>query len=147
MSAHRGEAIVFHDTIEVELDEEFAAADLSGPLGHVVARSGVLEGTATLFNRGSTGALTTIELEAGCLRDLRRALDEIAPATLDYDHNARWGDGNGFSHLRAALLGPSLSVPIRKGRPVFSTWQQPIAINFDNRPRRREVCVTVIGVG
>jgi secondary thiamine-phosphate synthase enzyme len=146
MKPKRGAAVVFHETLAIELEPEFATADLSGAVVDVVARSGVQEGIATLFCRGSTAAVTTIEYESGCLCDLRRALETLAPAHGEYAHNARWGDGNGFSHLRAALLGPSLTVPITDGRPVFSTWQQPILINFDNRGRHREIRVTVVGL-
>ena len=139
-------SILHHATTTVQLDAEFDAADLSEPLDAAIAASGVGEGIAILFNEGSTAALTTIEFESGCLGDLRRALDQVAPADGDYAHNARWGDGNGFSHLRAALIGPSLSIPISNGRSALSTWQQPIVINFDNRPRRRTVRITVLGV-
>ncbi len=138
--------IVHHHTASFTLDPEFDSADLSDDVARAVADSGVSDGTVTIFNIGSTAAITTIEYESGCLADLRRALDEIAPATLDYEHNRRWGDGNGFSHLRAALLGPSLSVPVVSGRAAFSTWQQPVLINVDNRRRERTVRITVTGV-
>ena len=137
--------IVHHEEVQVSLSEEFDAADLSAAVNGAVATSGVLEGVVTLFSRGSTSALTTIEFEAGCLTDLRRALNRIAPASAEYDHNRRWGDGNGFSHLRAALIGPSLSAPVMSGQAAFSTWQQPIVINFDNRARTRTVQITVMG--
>jgi secondary thiamine-phosphate synthase enzyme len=137
---------VHQETIEVSLEAEFDAADLSDDVERIVAASGIREGTVTLFNAGSTAAITTIEYESGCLTDLRRALESIAPASGDYEHNLRWGDGNGFSHLRAALLGPSITVPVIDGRPGCSTWQQPIVINFDNRARTRRVVVTVVGV-
>jgi secondary thiamine-phosphate synthase enzyme len=94
---------------------------------------------------GSTGAVTTIEYEPGALEDLRRALDRIAPATEDYAHNARWGDGNGFSHVRSALLKTSLAIPIVDGRLVLGTWQQVVVINLDNRSRKREVVGVVVG--
>jgi secondary thiamine-phosphate synthase enzyme len=138
--------IVHHETASFDLDAEFDSADLSQAVSGAIARSGVQDGVATIFTMGSTAAVTTIEYESGCLKDLRRALDQIAPANESYAHNLRWGDGNGFSHLRAALLGPSLSVPIESGRAAFSTWQQPILINCDNRHRRRSVRITVVGV-
>lgn len=137
--------ITHRECIEVELDAEFDAADLSGEVERIVAESGVRDGTITIFSAGATAAVTTIEYEPGCLTDLQRALDQIAPAHEDYAHNERWGDGNGFSHLRSALLGPSVSAPVIDGQPGFSTWQQPIVLNFDNRARRREVWVTVVG--
>jgi secondary thiamine-phosphate synthase enzyme len=94
---------------------------------------------------GSTGAVTTIEYESGALSDLRAALDHIAPVDAHYQHNARWGDGNGFSHVRSALLKTSIAIPIVDGRLQLGTWQQIIVINLDNRPRDREVVATVVG--
>ena len=137
--------VVHQEEIEVRLDAEFSAADLSADVDRVVADSGVVFGVVTIFSAGSTAAVTTIEYESGCLADLRRALDGLAPVVGEYDHNRRWGDGNGFSHLRSALLGPSLSAPVVSGRAGFSTWQQPIVVNFDNQARTRRVTVTVIG--
>jgi secondary thiamine-phosphate synthase enzyme len=119
--------------------------DLSAEVRRVVADSGVRAGIATLFTPSSTSALTTIEFEPGALDDLRRALDEIAPAGRDYRHNLRWDDGNGHAHLRAALLGPSLSIPIIDGQLALGTWQQVLFIDFDVRPRQREVVVQVVG--
>ena len=94
---------------------------------------------------GSTGALTTIEYEAGALSDLRQALEKLAPVDGDYDHNARWGDGNGFSHVRSALLKTSLSLPVIDGEIALGTWQQVVAINLDNRARERELVAVLIG--
>ena len=99
----------------------------------------------TLFTPSSTSALTTIEFESGALDDLRRALDQIAPPDADYKHNLRWGDHNGHSHLRAALLGPSLSIPVVEGRLTLGTWQQILFIDFDERPRSRRLMVQLIG--
>jgi secondary thiamine-phosphate synthase enzyme len=138
--------IVHHATAQLELDPVFDAADLSQLAQRTVKDAGVRDGTLTIFCEGSTGAVTTIEYESGCLKDLRDALERMAPSDAEYAHNLRWGDGNGFSHLRAALVGPSLTVPIADGRPCFSTWQQPILVNFDNRRRRRRVRLTVVGV-
>ena len=119
--------------------------DLSTEVQRVITDSGVHAGIATLFTPSSTSALTTIEFEPGALDDLRRALDEIAPPGRDYRHNLRWDDGNGHAHLRAALLGPSLSVPIVDGQLAFGTWQQVLFIEFDVRPRQREIVVQVVG--
>ena len=96
-----------------------------------------------LFVEGSTAALSTIEYEPGALADLQRALEQIAPMNADYAHNAAWGDGNGYAHLRAALLKPDLCVPIRCGNLALGTWQQIILIDFDNRPRERRVLATI----
>ncbi|HXX64148.1 MAG TPA: secondary thiamine-phosphate synthase enzyme YjbQ [Bacteroidota bacterium] len=94
---------------------------------------------------GSTAGITTIEYEEGALDDLRSAIERIAPADIHYEHDKRWGDGNGFSHVRAALLGPSLCVPVEGGRLRLGTWQQIVLIDFDNRPRRREVIFEIVG--
>ncbi|MBM2850291.1 MAG: hypothetical protein HW418_3233, partial [Anaerolineales bacterium] len=106
---------------------------------------GLSDGIVTVFCPSSTSALTTIEFEDGALADLRRAFDEIAPPDRDYRHNLRWGDGNGHAHLRAALLGPSLTIPFTKGQLRLGTWQQVVYIDFDNRPRRRTLVVQMVG--
>ena len=119
--------------------------DVTESIRGAVAESGVKNGSVTVFTPSSTSALTTIEYEGGALNDLRRLFDEIIPADRDYAHNARWGDGNGHSHVRAALLGASLSVPFVNGRLTLGTWQQIIFIDFDNRPRNRELILQIIG--
>jgi secondary thiamine-phosphate synthase enzyme len=98
-----------------------------------------------VFVPGSTGAVTTIEHEPGAVRDLVEALERIAPSDRTYHHDARWGDGNGFSHLRAALLGPSLTIPVSSGSCVLGTWQQIVLVENDNRPRERRVMVSFVG--
>ncbi len=110
-----------------------------------VAEAGVRDGAVVVSLTGSTGAVTTIEYESGALADLRRALDRLAPADDDYAHNARWGDGNGFSHVRSALLKTSLAVPIAGGQLQLGTWQQIVVLNLDNRAREREVVAVVVG--
>ena len=119
--------------------------DVTEPIGRAVAESGVKNGSVTIFTPSSTSAVTTIEYEGGALNDLCRLFDEIIPADRDYAHNARWGDGNGHSHIRAALLGASLSVPFVNGRLTLGTWQQIIFIDFDNRSRQRELILQVMG--
>lgn len=119
--------------------------DLTDPVERLIAASGLGDGLVTLFTPSSTSALTTIEYEDGALDDLRRALDRIAPPDAEYRHNLRWGDENGHAHLRAALLGPSLAIPVRAGQMTLGTWQQIIFIDFDVRPRRRTVIVQIIG--
>jgi secondary thiamine-phosphate synthase enzyme len=94
---------------------------------------------------GATAGITTIENEEGALRDLREAIERMAPRDIHYEHDTRWGDGNGFSHVRAALLGPSLSVPVADGKLRLGTWQQIVLIDFDNRPRNREVIFEIVG--
>ncbi len=117
--------------------------DISQQVRSAVAASGVTEGVAHLFVQGSTAALSTIEFEPGAVRDLKEALERIAPMDARYHHNERWGDGNGFAHLRAALMKPSLSVPIEGGQLQLGTWQQVILLDFDNRSRKRLVYVEV----
>ncbi|MCK6459322.1 MAG: secondary thiamine-phosphate synthase enzyme YjbQ [Planctomycetes bacterium] len=124
---------------------ETEVLDLTERVRALVRKSGVREGTVHLFVPGSTAGLTTIELEPGCVADLRAAFERIAPREGRYDHNARWGDGNGFSHVRAALLGPSLTVPVGDGLPLLGTWQQVVLVDFDNRGRDRKVVATVMG--
>jgi secondary thiamine-phosphate synthase enzyme len=105
----------------------------------------VADGLVTVFCPGSTGAITTIEYESGVLEDLKEALERIAPSDIPYAHDRRWQDGNGFSHVRAALMKPSLSVPLVSGKLTLGTWQQIVFIDFDNRSRHRELVVQVIG--
>jgi secondary thiamine-phosphate synthase enzyme len=119
--------------------------DVTEAVAQAVRQAGLREGLVTVFSPSSTSALTTTEFEDGALADLRRALDEIAPPDRDYAHNRRWGDGNGHAHLRAALIGPELSVPVTGGRLRLGTWQQIVFIDFDNRPRRRVLLVQMIG--
>ena len=127
------------------LDAEFGHRDVTDDVERLVAESGVRNGMVVVSLTGSTGAVTTIEYESGALADLRRALDRLAPANDDYAHNARWGDGNGFSHVRSALLKTSLAVPVVDGRLQLGTWQQIVVINLDNRAREREVVAVVVG--
>ena len=119
--------------------------DVTEQVAQVVAGCGMTSGIVTLFTPSATSGLTTIEYESGCVSDLRRLFDEIVNPEQHYAHNARWGDGNGHSHVRAALLGPSLTVPFVNGRLTLGTWQQIIFIDFDNRARRRRLVVQVIG--
>ena len=119
--------------------------DITDAVARAVAESGVISGVVTLFCPGSTSALTTIEFEPGVVADLQQVFDELAPADRDYRHNERWGDGNGHSHVRAALLGPSLAVPFVERRLTLGTWQQIVHIDFDIRPRRREIIAQIVG--
>ena len=117
--------------------------NITPQVSRAVEQAGVRQGVAHLFVAGSTAALTAIEFEPGALQDLKRALDQIAPMNAEYAHNAAWGDGNGYAHLRAALLKPSLCVPIQGGRLTLGTWQQIVLIDFDNRPRQRKILVMI----
>jgi len=118
---------------------------LSGDVEAFVNETGVREGWVMVFVPGSTGAVTTIEFESGAVNDLKRAIEQIAPRDGEYEHNLRWGDGNGYSHVRAALMGPSLILPISEGRVQTGTWQQIVLCDYDNRPRRRRIQLQVLG--
>ena len=119
--------------------------DITPEVAKAVARSGLASGIALVFVAGSTAGITTIEFESGAVADLKRALDRLAPQDQDYAHNARWGDGNGFAHVRAALTGAGFSVPFAEGRLLLGTWQQIVLLDHDNRSREREVIVQMVG--
>ena len=119
--------------------------DITDQVRQKVTASGLLDGIVTVFCPSSTSGLTTIEYESGCLSDLKRLFDQLAPLEQHYAHNARWGDGNGHSHVRAALLKAFFTVPFVNGRLTLGTWQQIIYVDFDNRSRRRELVVQVMG--
>lgn len=117
--------------------------DISAQIRRACETSNVTEGVAHVFVVGSTAAVSTIEYEPGAIQDLRDALERIAPMDAEYKHNEAWHDGNGYAHLRAALMKPSLSIPILKGKLMLGTWQQVILLDFDNRPRTRTIHVQV----
>ena len=133
------------DAIELQTRGHGDMLDITGEVAARVRESGMTAGVVTVFCPGSTSALTTIEYESGALADLQRLFDEIVPPDRDYAHNRRWGDGNGHSHVRAALLGPSLAVPFVDGELQLGTWQQITYCDFDNRSRSRRVVVQIMG--
>jgi len=134
------------DTIQLTTQGHADIHDLTQATAESVRRSELRDGTVTLFCPSATSGLTTLEYESGCIADLQRLFDEIANPDRHYAHNARWGDGNGHSHVRAALLGPSLTVPFVNGRLTLGTWQQIIYVDFDNRSRQRELVAQIMGV-
>ncbi|HUA57955.1 MAG TPA: secondary thiamine-phosphate synthase enzyme YjbQ [Verrucomicrobiae bacterium] len=119
--------------------------DITARVARAIHESGIETGIVNVSGVGSTLGITTLEFEPGCVSDFERALEKIAPSATDYAHNARWGDENGFSHLRSALVGTAKTFPIRQGRPGLGTWQQIVLCDFDDRPREREIIVTVMG--
>lgn len=119
--------------------------DITADTVDFVARTGVKEGLVTLSVPGSTASITTIEFEEGVISDLIDALEKIVPSGKVYKHDAAWGDGNGYSHVRAALMKPSLSIPVIGGRPALGTWQQIVLCDFDNKGRSRKVIMQVMG--
>lgn len=136
---------VYTGTIRLSTKGHSDMHDLTPKVQDIVRASGLQDGIVTVFCPSSTSGVTTIEFESGALSDLKRLFEEIAPEDREYAHNLRWGDGNGYAHVRAALLGPSLTVPFRGGRLLLGTWQQITFIDFDNRPRQREIIVQVVG--
>ena len=121
------------------------AHDITDVVATAVAQSKCAAGIATVFVVGSTASVTTIEYEPGAVADLNRLFEEIAPREADYRHHLRWGDDNGSSHVRAALLGPSLTVPFSGGALLLGTWQQIMLLEFDTRPRKREIVIQIVG--
>jgi secondary thiamine-phosphate synthase enzyme len=121
------------------------AHDITDFVAASVAASACTGGIATVFVVGSTAAVTTIEFEPGAVADLNRLFEMIAPRDAEYRHHLRWGDDNGSSHVRAALLGPSLTIPFADRKLILGTWQQIMLLEFDTRPRKREIVVQVIG--
>jgi secondary thiamine-phosphate synthase enzyme len=119
--------------------------DLTAKVRQQIDQERIQNGLVTLFVSGSTAALTTIEYESGLVQDLKEFVEKLIPSGRKYHHDDRWGDDNGFSHLRASLFGPSLQIPIESGRPLLGTWQQIVLLDFDNRPRDREIIVQLIG--
>jgi secondary thiamine-phosphate synthase enzyme len=119
--------------------------DITDKVDHKVSQSGIKNGVAVVFVSGSTAGLTTIEYEEGLIADFQALWNRIAPKNMRYDHNERWGDGNGYAHVRASLLGCSLSVPFKNGKLTLGTWQQIVLVDFDNRPRSRTVIVQIMG--
>ncbi len=132
-------------TLQFETRGNADMIDVTSQVADEVRKSEVSAGIVTIFSPSSTSALTTIEYESGALHDLQRLFDQIVPEDQDYQHNLRWGDGNGHSHVRAALLKASLTVPFRDGALLLGTWQQIIFVDFDNRPRRRHLVLQIIG--
>ena len=130
---------------QYSLQAEFGHEDITRDVQQLVSDSGVVSGAVTVGSVGSTGGVTTIEYEPGALSDLRLALERLAPVDGEYQHNLRWGDGNGFSHVRSALMKTGLSIPVTEGRLALGTWQQLIVLNLDNRARRRDVVAVVMG--
>lgn len=130
---------------EVSTGGQGDARDLTPVVAQTVQDSGIRAGIATVFVVGSTAGITTIEFEPGVVHDLDAVLEALVPRGRSYQHHLRWGDDNGSSHVRAALVGPSLTIPFRNGELMLGTWQQVTLLEFDTRPRRREVVVQLLG--
>ena len=138
MSVHSGE-------ISIETDGEVDIVDITSDVQGVVKKSKIQDGIVCVFVPGSTGTITTIEYEPGLMKDLPRALEKIAPKGIRYDHHETWHDDNGHSHVRASLMGPSATFPVKKGKVIHGTWQQIVFVEFDTRPRNRRITVQIVG--
>lgn len=136
---------LFCKSVEISLKTGPDIRDITASLEQLIHESQVENGSLNATMVGSTGSLTTIEYESGVVSDLMAAVNRMAPAELEYEHEKAWHDGNGHSHVQAALLGPSIALPIRNGRLKLGTWQQAVAINHDNRRRQRTIEVTIVG--
>lgn len=137
--------MVVNSRIHLETRGNGHVLDITDKVHLAIQQSGIKNGTVTLFTPSSTSALTTTEYESGVVHDLQEMFDRIAPESMDYRHNLRWGDGNGHAHARHALFGPSLVVPVVESRMTLGTWQQIIFVDFDNRARSRSIVVQVMG--
>ena len=137
--------MIYTETISINTNGFCDIINITQPVLSILKQSLITNGLITIFCPGSTGSITTIEYESGVLQDLKEALERIAPSDIPYKHNERWGDGNGFSHVRAALMKPSLTVPLVNGKLTLGTWQQVVFIDFDNRGRHREIVVQIVG--
>ena len=137
--------IVATDTVTVSTKGQGDAQDVTERVAAAVSASNVRNGVATVFVSGSTAGVTTIEFEPGAIADLNGLFERLAPRSAEYRHHLRWGDDNGSSHVRAALLGPSLTVPIVNGSLTLGTWQQIMLLEFDTRPRKREIVLQIVG--
>jgi secondary thiamine-phosphate synthase enzyme len=131
--------------LSFQTSSETDIIDITAQVARKVAESGLTEGQVVIFVPGSTAAVTTVEYESGVVRDLQETIERLVPTGILYRHDARWGDGNGYAHVRAALLGPSLAVPLVKGRLMLGTWQQIVLVDFNNEPRDRKVLVSISG--
>jgi len=137
--------MIFSEKISLSTNGFSDMIDMTHHVLGVIDRSGIENGLVTVWCPGSTGAVTTIEYESGVLKDLQKAIEKIVPSNIPYEHDRRWGDGNGFSHVRAALMKPSLTIPLIHGKLTLGTWQQIVFIDFDNRKRDRNILVHLIG--
>jgi secondary thiamine-phosphate synthase enzyme len=136
---------IITEHIHVSTKGGSSLTDLTERIASVLAESGMKEGQALVFAPGATAGVTTIEFEPGLMRDFPDALERIAPADFPYQHDNTWGDGNGHGHVRASMIGPSLTVPFQSGRLLLGTWQQIVLVDCDNRPRKRDVVVQLTG--
>lgn len=135
----------YHQRISLETKGDCEIIDITERVEQIVTESNISSGLCTVFCPGSTGAITTIEYEGGLLEDFPIAMERIAPKDAKYEHDKRWGDGNGHSHIRASIVGPSCTIPIINKNLIIGTWQQIVFVDYDNRPRNRSLEIMLIG--
>ena len=136
---------VYYDELNIKTKGEVDIVDITSDVQKIVSKSKIKDGIVCVFVLGSTGSITTVEYEPGLMQDLPAALEKIAPKNIYYKHHETWHDDNGHSHVRASLMGPSKSFPIKNGKLLHGTWQQLVFIEFDTRPRNRNIIVQIIG--
>ncbi|RLF55666.1 MAG: YjbQ family protein [Thermoplasmata archaeon] len=136
---------VYNDEINVSTNGEVDIIDITDSIQNIINKSRLKEGILCVFVSGSTATITTIEYEPGLMKDLPRMLQKIAPKGIHYDHHETWHDDNGHSHVRASLMGPGITIPFKKGKLIHGTWQQIVFVEFDTRPRDRNIVVQLVG--
>ncbi len=146
MSKQEMSPIILSYDFSIDMKKGIDIKDITDRVREAVQESGVLTGSVHITSIGSTGSITTIEYEPGAVADLKRVINELAPPDAHYEHEMAWHDGNGHSHVQAALLGPSEVIPIRNGNLSLGTWQQIVVINHDIKPRRRKINMTIMGL-
>ena len=134
-----------NQTFEIKTTAGTDVLDITHKVQDIVSKAKIDNGLVTIFTPGSTAGLSTIEYESGVVEDLKEAVERLVPSDKEYRHDARWGDGNGYAHVRAALLKPSLTIPLYEGEMILGTWQQIVLLDFDNRPRNRHIVVQILG--
>ncbi|MBN1552763.1 YjbQ family protein [bacterium] len=137
--------IVHTAEIHIQTKGHGHAVDITSDVQKIITESGLINGIAVVFVPGATAGLTTIEFESGAVKDLQLAIDRMAPETISYHHNLKWHDGNGHSHVRAALIGPDITIPVKGNRLILGTWQQILLLDFDNKSRHRCVVTQLLG--
>jgi secondary thiamine-phosphate synthase enzyme len=136
---------VFYEDIQISTKGEVDIIDITDDAQKIVEKSNIRHGIVTIFNPGSTGVLTTIEFEPGLKKDFPKMLEKIAPKDIYYNHHETWHDDNGHSHVRASLMGPSITIPVRDGKILHGTWQQIVFVELDTKNRNRNIAVQILG--
>jgi len=136
---------VHYEEINIQTNGEVDIIDITSDVQKVISKSKIKDGIVCVFVPGSTGTVTTIEYEPGLMEDLPKALEKIAPKNIYYKHHETWHDDNGHSHVRASIMGPSITLPIKNGKMLHGTWQQLVFVEFDTRPRNRSIIIQILG--